>query len=31
VGGVKEVLVPRAVIVDGDDEVRSMFRIPEHA
>jgi len=30
VDGVKVVLVPRAVIVDGDDKMRSLFGIAEH-
>ena len=30
VDGVKVVLVPRTVIVDGDDKVRSLFGIAEH-
>jgi len=30
VDGVKAVLVPRAVIIGGDDEVRSLFGIAEH-
>ena len=30
VDGVKVVLVPRAVIVDGDNKVRSLFGIAEH-